>query len=69
MCGMQFSHSVISIDRFAPSKMGSIKAATMFLPHFLPTAMAGVKALLIIFGSLPKRTQTRCAKALREADF
>jgi hypothetical protein len=48
---MQAMHSVMLIDRFAPSKAGSIKAATMFLPHFLQTAMSRVNALLSILES------------------
>jgi hypothetical protein len=69
MYAMQFSHSVTSIDRLAPAKTGSIKAATMFLPHFLQTAVRDVNALLSIFGSLANCVQTRCAKASREAGF
>ena len=49
MDAMQFSHGVTSIDRFAPSKPGSNKATTLFLPYLLQTGKGAVKAFVTIY--------------------
>jgi hypothetical protein len=51
------------------AKPGSIKAKTMFLPHFLQTAWFDVNTSLSIFRPLAKHVPVRNVKASREAEL